>query len=256
MAQSSSSPWLGAQRRPIARSPTKSPMLLQKSRSAGTILNARVVMSQTLPDLGSPATGARPGSLASTAAAPSEKPSRPSPPSDELCSFWARSVSQGVPAETAQAFQVGDKVTGGVGASGAGLRGDPQLRGLKCRCFADRLELTLRSGPGEGSVRVTADFGRLAHAELDVARKELRVRLRDRSCSAWSALAAAGASRAGGAAPAGDKRFDISLQSAADLALVQRHVWPLLTRALMAAASQPLAGGGRTLGPSLVWSHG
>lgn len=112
-------------------------------------------------------------------------------------------------------------------------------------CFQDRLEFPCawETERLDGALAQTsADFHCLANAELDRKRGVLQLRLH-------SDVGTCSGDRSEREGDAASCAIHFVLQSGSDVESVQRHAWPLISRALWRER------GYGKLGPSLVFSH-
>eukprot|EP00933_Yihiella_yeosuensis_P067595 TRINITY_DN7250_c1_g2_i1.p1 TRINITY_DN7250_c1_g2~~TRINITY_DN7250_c1_g2_i1.p1 ORF type:complete len:347 (+),score=58.39 TRINITY_DN7250_c1_g2_i1:32-1042(+) len=229
-----------------ATSPMKAPMIMPRSRSAGSI--GRIVARQQ-PRHPLPAVSPPPPADALAVDRPSVTASQPK----ELCSFAAQCVTFADRPISIQSAQRNSCNTPTLTVpAGTGPH--------RTVCFEDRIQFSAAAG-GRFPRQETVHFSQIAHAELEKSSKALRLRLNTQDHQpGWRGSASA------------EQSFIylcILLQTEADFANVQKLIWPLFTELLMAPmartaplpsrapASSPshLSVKGLLEGPSLVWTH-
>lgn len=279
---------------PVARTAQPAPQL-HRASSAGGIIGRHhhscVQAPPTPPHLRSRASSSqsRPGSSnsqssisfsAPKAAVPHSTVAVPFTAAVESCSFRARCFAPGIGHHAS------------VLLTSASATGPTSMTQIVCR--REGFEFLLVGEAAMQPARRILCFAALAHAELDRARCMLRLRLRpgdatsdllasfspdgsvancaltalhadtlpgrldtcgkkDGECSPPKAAYSSGLG-----APLTPRALHIALLSSEDLAALERHVWPHIKRALLAAdscpTSEPGVVGTRKPGPSLVWT--
>lgn len=270
-------------RRPSRQAPPSSPLQLSRSssckgRPGSTPSSPGFGVSQKASLWGS----AHCGSPTGGAGASSPVSAASSMAAVESCSFRARCIA---PGHDRFAASLSLSATHPAAAATPSVTAASASGVTQIVCRREGLEFLLFGEAAEPARRLL-DFGALAHAELDRARLLLRLRLRP-SEATTELLASFGTTGAPAASSANSfvgndsgshspsssaaatairapRALHIALCSAEDLVALERHVWPHITRALLApdapVAAEPAGtafggGGGRcNPGPSLVWT--